>query len=199
MEINKAISTLAKNDKVLCRIIKNHAKCNLKPNRAYYRSLLNAIIGQQLSMQSARAIAKRFYGYFGGVPSPGDIISEPHEKLRELGLSKAKAAYIKDLSEKIERKQLKLRGLANKSNEEIIDELTMVKGIGPWSAHMFLMFNLARLDVLPVGDLGIRKAIMLNYGLKKLPDENKIVKIARNNNWHPYESVASWYLWKSLE
>ena len=92
-----------------------------------------------------------------------------------------------------------MRGLANKSNEEIIDELTMVKGIGPWSAHMFLMFNLARLDVLPVEDLGIRKAIMLNYGLKKLPDENKIVKIARNNNWHPYESVASWYLWKSLE
>ena len=118
MEINKAISTLAKNDKVLCRIIKNHAKCNLKPNRAYYRSLLNAIIGQQLSMHSARAIATRFYDYFEGVPSTKNIISESHENLRKLGLSNAKVRYIKDLAEKIENKDLHLRGMTKKSNEE---------------------------------------------------------------------------------
>ena len=199
MEINTAISTLCKNDKILCRIIKNEAKCNLKPSRTYYRSLLNAIIGQQLSMHAARAIAKRFYAYFDGVPAPSDIIAEPHEKLRELGLSNAKVRYVKDLAEKIENRQIKLTGLKNKSNDEIIAELTQVKGIGLWSVHMFLMFSLARLDILPVGDLGIKKAIMLNYGLKKLPDEKKIANIARKNKWNPYESVASWYLWKSLE
>jgi DNA-3-methyladenine glycosylase II len=199
MELDKAISTLSKNDKILCRIIKNTAKCNLKPTRTYYRSLLNAIIGQQLSMHSARAIAKRFYSHFEDKPSPSDILAESHEKMRELGLSNAKVRYVKDLAEKIENKQVKLTELKNKSNMEIITELTQVKGIGLWSAHMFLMFTLARLDILPVGDLGIKKAIMLNYGLKKLPDEKKITNIARKNKWNPYESVASWYLWKSLE
>lgn len=199
METEKAISTLSKNDKVLQRIMKNGAKCNLKPNNRYYHSLLNAIIGQQLSMQAARAIAKRFYDNFDGRPTPENIIDTPHEKLRAFGLSNAKVKYVKDLAQKIENKQLKLHGLKNKSNDEIITELTKVKGIGLWSVHMFLMFTLARLDILPVGDLGIKKAIMLNYGLKKLPDEKKIVKIAEKNNWHPYESVASWYLWRSLE
>jgi DNA-3-methyladenine glycosylase II len=199
MEINKAISTLSKNDKVLQRIIKKESKCNLKPHNRYYHSLLNAIIGQQLSVHAARAIAKKFYGSFDGNPTPIDIINTSHEKLRALGLSNAKVKYVKDLAEKVETKQVKFYGLKNKSNDEIILELTKVKGIGLWSVHMFLMFTLARLDILPVGDLGIKKAIMLNYGLKKLPDEKKILKIAEKNNWHPYESVASWYLWRSLE
>jgi DNA-3-methyladenine glycosylase II len=198
-EIEKAIYTLSKNDKVLRRIIKNQSKCNLNRHRAYYKSLLNAIIGQQLSMHSARSIAKKFYSYFDGVPTPDDILGTPHEILRGLGLSNAKSRYVKDLAEKIVTKEVKLNGLKDKSNEEIIQELTKVKGIGLWTAHMFMMFTLARLDVLPFGDLGIRKAIMLNYGLKKLPDERKIINIAKKNKWHPYESVASWYLWKSLE
>lgn len=199
MEIEKAISTLSKNDKVLQILIKNEAKCNLKRNNRYYHSLLDAIIGQQLSMHAARAIAKRFYLYFDGKPTPEDVIKTRHEKLRALGLSNAKVKYVKDLAEKVENKQVKLNGLKNKSNDEIISELTKVKGIGLWSVHMFLMFTLARLDVLPVGDLGIKKAIMLNYRFKKLPDEKEIKRLAKKNKWHPYESVASWYLWRSLE
>jgi len=130
MEIKKAISTLSKNDKTLQRIIKNGSKCNLKRHNRYYHSLLNAIIGQQLSMRAAHAIAKRFYEFFEGNPVPIDVIKTPHEKLRALGLSNAKVKYVKDLAEKIESKQLKLAGLKNKTNDEIISELTKVKGIG---------------------------------------------------------------------
>ena len=139
MEINTAISTLSKNDKILRRIIKNEPKCNLKQNNRYYRSLLDAIIGQQLSMQAARAIAKRFYGYFDNKPDPDKIIKTGHDEIRALGLSNAKVRYIKDLAEKIEQKMINLHGLSKKSNIEIEAELTKVKGIGEWSVHMFLM------------------------------------------------------------
>lgn len=106
---------------------------------------------------------------------------------------------MKDLSQKILNKEISLKKIGLKSDDDIINELTKVKGIGVWTVHMFLIFTLGRINVLPYSDLGIRKGVMLNYGLKKLPDEKKILKMAKDNNWHPYCSIVSLYLWQSLD
>ena len=198
-EIAKALQHLSAKDKTLSRIIKKTPKCNLQVHRKYYLSLLKAIVGQQLSVASARAINTRFLNFYGGNPKPEKIIKTKDEKLRELGLSFAKIKYVKDLSKKIISKEVSFRNISKKSDNQIIEELTKVKGVGIWTVHMFLMFTLGRINVLPSGDLGIKKAIMLNYGLKKLPNEEKVKQVAEKNNWSPYNSVAAWYLWRSLE
>ncbi|MEW6702108.1 MAG: DNA-3-methyladenine glycosylase [Bacteroidota bacterium] len=196
---NSAIKHLDRHDKTLSTIIKKNGIINLTHHRKYFNLLLGAIIGQQLSMLAASSIQKRFMDFFKNNPQPELILSTDDSALRALGLSNAKVKYVKDLSQKILAGEVKLKGLSKKSDEKIIAELTKVKGIGVWTAHMFLIFTLGRLDVLPVGDLGIRKSVMINYRLKKLPDEKKIRSIAKKNKWHPYASVASLYLWKSLD
>ena len=198
-EIAKALQHLSAKDKTLLRIIKKSPKCNLVPHRKYYLSLLKAIVGQQLSVASARAINTRFLHFYEGDPKPEKIINTKDEKLRELGLSFAKIKYVKDLSNKIMSKEISFRNINKKSDDQIIEELTKVKGVGVWTVHMFLMFTLGRINVLPSGDLGIKKAIMLNYGLKKMPTEEKVKQVAEKNNWSPYNSVAAWYLWRSLQ
>lgn len=198
-KIEVALQHLSKNDKVMSRIIKKISKCNLTAHRKYYQFLLKTIIGQQLSIYAAASIHKKFLGYFNNDPLPEKIVETEDEKLRSLGLSFAKIKYVKDLSLKIINKEISFQGFKNKTDEEITGELTKVKGIGLWTVHMFLIFCMGRLNILPVGDLGIKKAIMLNYGLKKMPDEKKIKKIAEKNNWSPYNSVAAWYMWRSLE
>lgn len=199
LEIENGINHIYKNDKYLARIIDLSEPCPLSPKRNYYRTLLRSIIGQQLSVKSAAAIHTKFLNFFNGEPLPELIIQTPHEILRGLGLSNAKAKYIKDLSEKIIAKEISFSGLNKKSDMEIIEHLTIIKGVGVWTAHMFLIFTLGRLNVLPVNDLGIRRAAKIVYDLKKMPDERKILKISRENSWEPYNSIASWYLWKSLE
>ena len=198
-EILNGIEHLSKHDKVLSTLIKNYGICNLQPHKKYYNLLLRSIVGQQLSVTAANAIGKKFFSYFNSKPTPEEILKTPHEQLRMLGLSNAKVKYVKDLSQKILDGKIKLKGFASKTDDEIINELTVVKGIGVWTVHMFLIFTLGRMNVLPYTDLGIRKGVMLNYGLKKLPDEKKIFKIAETNNWHPYCSIASLYLWQSLD
>ena len=198
-EILKGIEHLSKQDKVLSTLIKNYGICNLQPHKKYYNLLLRSIVGQQLSVIAAESIAKKFFGYFSGKPTPEKILNAKHDVLRNLGLSNAKVKYVKDLSQKILDGEIKLKGFSSKTDDEIIEHLTMVKGIGVWTAHMFLIFTLGRMNVLPYSDLGIRKGVMLNYGLKKLPDEKKLFKIAKQNNWHPYCSIASLYLWQSLD
>jgi DNA-3-methyladenine glycosylase II len=198
-EIEKAIIHLSEKDKTLKRIIKNSPYCNLIRNTKYFNALIQMIIGQQLSVNSARAIRKKFNMYFLNNPKPSEILSTDDLKLRSLGLSAAKTKYIKELSLAVEEKRLKFAGINKMSNEVIIEKLISIKGIGIWTAHMFLIFVLCRLDVLPYSDFGIRKSIMLNYGIKKLPVRKEVEKIATQNNWHPYESVAAWYLWKSLD
>lgn len=198
-KIFNATDHICKQDKVLSTIIKNIGIINLTPRTKYFNPLLRAIIGQQLSIHAAGTIHKRFMKHFNNKPHPELILNTDDLTLRSLGLSNAKVRYVKDFSQKIISKEIHLAGLSKKPDEEIIEELTKVKGIGVWTVHMFLIFTLGRPDVLPFSDLGIRKAIMLNYGLKKLPDEKKVIRIAKNNNWHPYCSVASLYLWRSLE
>ncbi len=131
-------------------------------------------------------------------PLPEQIIAMDDLKLRNCGLSNAKVRYVKDLSTKVLDGTVKIHKLGSLPDEEIINELVQVKGIGVWTAHMFLIFCLARLNVLPVGDLGFKKAVQKNYKLKKFPSEKKVTDISKKYSWHPYQSVAAWYHWQSL-
>ncbi len=199
LEIQNGIEHLSKNDPVLRSIIKRSKPCSLKPHRDYYISLLESIIGQQLSIKAAASINRRFIQLVGDPPLPEKIIQFDDEFLRTAGLSYSKIKYVKDLSLKILNKELKLKQIPALCDEDIIAELTKVKGIGLWTAQMFLIFTLARPDVLPYLDLGIRKSIQNLYGLRKLPEQAGVEKIAKKYNWRPYCSIASWYLWRSLD
>lgn len=196
---NLGLNHLSKHDNVMLRIIKKYGKSNLAAHNKYFESLLKAITGQQLSISSANAIIKRMMKYFNGRPTPAKVAAAKEDELKQLGLSNAKIKYAKDLANKLINKEISFRNITKKTDEEIITELTKVKGIGTWTAHMFLIFTLGRENILPYGDLGIKKAIMLNYNLKKLPTEEKVIQIARKNNWEPYCSIAALYLWKTLE
>ncbi len=198
-KIKLALKHLSRHDKVLSTIIKNNGIINLTQRRKYFNLIVSSIIGQQLSTYAAAAIEERFFNYFQNNLSPDIILQTDDSALRSLGLSAAKCRYVKDLSGQILDGKISLNGLSKKSDNEVIAELTKVKGIGVWTSHMFLIFTLGRINVLPTGDLGIRKAIMLNYGLKNLPNEKKILSIAEKNRWDPYCSVASLYLWRSLD
>lgn len=198
-EIKRAIKHISKHDNTLSTIIKNIGIINLTPHKKYFNALLDAIIGQQLSTSAADKIASRFMNLFNNKPVPEQILKAEDASLRAAGLSNAKVKYVKDLAEKILSREINLKWLSKKSDEEIIFELTKVKGIGVWTSHMFLIFTLGRLNVLPHSDLGVRKAVMLNYNLKKLPDEKKIRSISKKNNWNPYCSIVSLYLWRSLD
>jgi DNA-3-methyladenine glycosylase II len=194
-----AAKHLSKNDKLLSTIIKSNGIRNLTSNNKYFNSLLDAIIGQQLSIAAAATIRKRFYAFFNNKPTPELILESHDSNLRACGLSNAKVKYVKDLALKVVSKEISLRNFSKKSDEEVIELLTKVKGVGTWTAHMFLMFTLGRENVLPVGDLGIRKAIMLIYNLPEMPNELTVHKIAAKNNWHPFCSHASLYLWSYLD
>ncbi len=197
-QITKGIKHIYNNDTKIARIIDLAGKCDLTPHHNYYYSLLKAIVGQQLSLKAAASINKKFFSFFNGKPSAQKILDADDLTLRNLGLSWAKTKYVKDLSKKIIDKEISFRNINKKSNDEIIKELTKVKGIGIWTVHMFLIFTLCRLNVLPVSDLGLKNAIKKLYGFREIPDENKIKIISLKNGWEPYCSIASWYLWKSL-
>lgn len=199
-ELCQAELHLAKNDKRLAPIIKASGPCRLKPHTDHYGELVGSIVGQQLSTRAAATIWQRVLALFGGkMPMPEQLIKVDDQKLRDAGLSWAKVRYVKDLATHVLDGRLDLEHIATMPNEKVVEQLTSVKGIGEWSAHMFMMFGLGRLDILPVGDLGVRKAVMNLYGLKEMPVSARMVTIANNNNWHPYESVAAWYLWQSLD
>ncbi|PIZ63284.1 DNA-3-methyladenine glycosylase 2 family protein [Candidatus Saccharibacteria bacterium CG_4_10_14_0_2_um_filter_52_9] len=198
--LQKAVIHLSKNDPVLAPIIKRAGLAKLEPHGDYYGALVNSIIGQQLSVKAAASIKQRFRDLFGGeLPAPAAILEKSVEELRGVGFSYAKANYVRDLAQHVIDGRVRFDKLDKQTNEVIIAELTDVKGVGEWTAHMFLKFCMGRLDVLPVGDLGIRNGIRALYGLKDLPTPDQITKLAKKNNWHPYESAASWYIWHSLD
>ena len=171
-----------------------------RPGRdEHYGALVRAIVGQQLSVSAARAIYGRLTDRFGGrTPTPAEILAEDPEELRAAaGLSRAKAGFLRSLAEHVISGALSLERLDDLSDEEVITELIAVKGLGTWTAHMFLMFHLERPDVLATGDLGIRRAIERAYELDGLPDAAAIERIAEP--WRPYRSLACRYLWRSLQ
>jgi DNA-3-methyladenine glycosylase II len=166
--------------------------------RDHYGALVRAIVGQQLSTRAAQAIHDRLTQRFGGrAPSPEEILAEDPDELRtSVGLSHAKVRYLRSLAEHVLDRSLELGELSRLSDEEVTARLTAVNGIGRWSADVFLLFHLQRPDVLPVGDLGIRKAFQTLYGLPTLPDATEMERIAQP--WRPYRSLAALFLWRAL-
>ncbi|MBO0719988.1 MAG: DNA-3-methyladenine glycosylase 2 family protein [Blastocatellia bacterium] len=189
---------LSRRDPVMRISIKKHNPCLLQPHTRYFETLVKAIVSQQLSTKVADTILTRFQALYSPArfPKPGDVLLTPAEKLRATGISNSKVSFIKDLAARAEDGTLKLTKLSRMSDEEAIEMLIQVKGIGVWTAHMFLIFSLGRLDVLPVGDLGIRKAIQTAYQFDELPNPDQIEQVAAERGWRPYCSVASWYLWR---
>jgi DNA-3-methyladenine glycosylase II len=191
-------------DPVLKKLIDEAGPDGLRDYRAdrpaeHYGALVRSIVGQQLSTKAARAIYTRLTDRFGGrTPTPQEVLDDDPDAIRTAaGLSHAKVRYLRSLAEHVLDGSLALDSLNDLPDEEVIAELTAVKGIGEWSSHMFLMFHLGRPDVLPVGDLGIRRAAMGAYGLEKLPDAKELERIAEP--WRPYRTLACRYLWRSLD
>lgn len=195
----KARRLLMRRDPVLARLIKTHGPCGLAAaQRAdHFTALVRAITGQQLSTKAAATIFARLVALMpGGQLTPDAMAAVTDEALRAAGMSRQKIAYFRDLTARVLSGELPLDSLDAMTDDEVIAALTRVKGIGRWSAEMFLMFRLHRPDVLPVDDLGIVNAVKNVYGLRKRPTADRIRKIGEA--WKPYRSVASWYLWRSL-
>jgi DNA-3-methyladenine glycosylase II len=169
------------------------------PGADPYGALVRAIVGQQLSTTAARAIHGRLLESFGGHdPTPAQLLAADPDAMRTAaGLSRAKVVFLRSLAEKVESGELRLDRLHELDDEQVMAQLTAVKGVGTWTAHVFLMFQLGRPDVLPVGDLGIRRAVERAYGLEDLPGTDQLTALAEP--WRPYRSLASRYLWRSLE
>jgi DNA-3-methyladenine glycosylase II len=200
LELKKAADHLSKHDPVLAPLIKQAGLPAIKPHRNYYWELIDSIISQQLSVKAASTIERRFQALFDSeFPEPEAILAKSIEELRSAGLSGAKAVYIRDLAQHILDGKLRFDHFDGLSNEAITSELVAVKGIGEWSAHMFLMFCMGRLDVLATGDLGIRNGVRKLYGLPDVPKPAEVTAVAAANHWHPYETAACWYIWHSLD
>jgi DNA-3-methyladenine glycosylase II len=199
----KVVAALRAGDPVMERLIEEHGaivRADLKRDRPgdAYGALLRSIVGQQLSTKAASTIYGRMLDLFGGhPPTPKQLLAVDPDKIRAAGLSRPKISYLRDLAVHVQKGELELEHLDELPDEEVIEQLTAVKGIGEWSAHMFLMFHLGRPDVLPVGDQGIRRAVQVQYGLRKIPDPKRLEKIARP--WRPYRTLACLYLWSSLD
>ena len=192
------IKYLSNVDAQLAGVIKAVGQYSIKVRNNAFKSLVESIIFQQLAGMAATVIFGRFIKYYNGrMPTPAQILSTTETELKsKVGLSSKKIEYLKDLSSKIEDGRLNLDILPSMTDEEVITALQQVKGIGRWTAEMFLIFYLGRQDVLPVTDLGIRKAMQKLYLLPELPKPATMLAIAQP--WKPYRSIATWYLWKSL-
>jgi len=195
----RARRALMRCDPVIATLIRQHGECGLAASQRTdpFHALLHAIIAQQLSTKAARTIEGRFSALFEGGATPAAVVRVPDEQLRAVGLSGQKVKYVRDLCARILDGSLKLDTLTLLTDDEVVAALTSVKGIGRWTAEMFLMFRLHRPDVLPVGDLGIVKAVQRAYRLRTLPTPARLTKLGEA--WRPYRSVACWYLWASLD
>lgn len=163
-----------------------------------YAALLRAIVGQQLSTKAGRTIYRRMLDLFGGrAPTPRQLLDADPDVIRAAGLSRAKIIYVRDLAEHVERGRLVLERLGDLPDDEVREQLVAVKGLGRWTVDMFLIFHLRRPDVLPVGDLGIRRAVERTYALEEVPDAATLEGIAEP--WRPHRSTACLYLWHSLD
>jgi len=197
-EINRGVRHLRKSDPILRDVIRRAGPYAMKLKRDRFQALVYSILAQQISGKAAAAMRKKLEDLAGpeGL-TPRRISALSFEELRGAGLSRQKASYILDLAQRVHTGTLTLDRLARCSDDTVIESLIEVKGIGVWTAHMFLIFSLGRLDVLPHGDYGVRSAIQKLYGLEELPDRETCHRIAER--WRPYASIASWYCWRSLE
>jgi DNA-3-methyladenine glycosylase II len=195
--MKKHIHHLKQNDPILGAIIEQLGIIEIAFREPTFESLVRSIVFQQLSGKVARVIYERLKLAAGGKVTPESILALPEEQMRACGLSRQKLSYIRDLAERTLSGDIDFQQLPAMSDEEVIEHLTRVKGIGVWSAQMFLMFALRRENIMPTGDLGIRTAIKKAYRKRKLPLPKDILKLARK--WEPYCSMACYYLWRSLD
>ena len=198
MSLTRAVGHLKRADPTLACLIRRVGACTFEARRdgTHFDAVLRAIVYQQLSGKAAGTILKRVHAIYGDrSPTPGELLATPEDALRAAGLSRQKQSYARDLAAKVVDGTVPVGALDALSDEEIIAALTSVKGVGRWTAQMFLMFRLGRLDVLPDLDLGVQKGIQLAYGLERLPRPREVLEIGAP--WAPYRSVAAWYLWRS--
>jgi DNA-3-methyladenine glycosylase II len=200
-DMARARRVLIRRDPVLARIITKYGACGIRTGREsdIFCGLVEAIVSQQLSVRAAATIYGRLRALLpdGGTPTPEVLLPLSDEALRGVGLSRQKLGYMRDLSRKMMDGSINTAELPGMRDDEIVAELTKIKGIGRWTVEMLLIFRLTRPDVFPAGDLGIVKAVRKAYNLRKTPDVQRLYAIAER--WRPYRSVASWYLWASLE
>jgi len=197
MGMRKAVNHLKKSDPILSAIIERVGPCRMEFGPPEFHSLAEAIVYQQLNGKAAVTIFKRFAALAGDPVTPEGILKLTDAQLRSVGLSQQKSSYLKDMAGRAARRELDFTRLPGMTDDEVIKHLTQVKGVGVWTAHMFLMFTLRRPNVLPTGDYGIQMAIKKHYQKRKMPKPEVMAKIAKS--WEPYRSVACWYLWRSLD
>lgn len=201
--LRRAEAELAGRDPVLARLIEARGPCTLGWPRAgdgldHFGALCRSILFQQLAGKAAATIHGRFVALFdGAVPSPASVLALPDGALRSAGLSGAKAASVLDLAAKVVAGQVDLDHTATLDEEALIEELSSVRGIGRWTAEMFLMFQLGRLDVWPVGDLGVRKGFAVAWGLPAMPTPKELGVLG--DPYRPYRSIVAWYCWRAVE
>jgi DNA-3-methyladenine glycosylase II len=195
--MRSAVRHLKKSDPILCAIIERIGPCRMEYGPPEFHSLAEAIVYQQLNGKAAVTIFNRFAALAGEPITPEGILKLNDAQMRSVGLSKQKSSYLRDMAERAARGELDFTRLPDMTDAEVVKHLTQVKGVGVWTAHMFLIFTLRRPNVLPTGDYGVQAAIKKHYKKRKLLKPEQMEKIARP--WEPYRSVACWYLWKSLD
>jgi len=195
--MRKAINHLKNCDPVLRAIIERVGPCRIQYGPPEFHSLAEAIVYQQLNGKAAETIFNRFADVAGKPLTPQGIMKLTDQQMRSAGLSKQKTSYLRDMAARAAKGQLDFSSLHERADEEVIEHLTQVKGVGVWTAQMFLMFTLKRPNVLPTGDFGVQMAMKKHYKKRKMPKPTLMEKIAKP--WEPYRSIACWYLWKSLD
>ena len=196
MSFDRAVRYLKERDVVIARLIAQVGRCKLPRTRTFFIALVEAILWQQISWKAACAIHARMLKALGTRhPTPRDVLGVSRRTLLDVGLSRQKATYLVELARFFDTKRFPHRHIHRYEDEEIIELLTQIKGIGRWSAEMFLIFGLNRPDVFPAGDLGLRKAMARHYGHKGLPGDGELSAIS--DGWRPYRTIATWYLWAS--
>lgn len=193
--LRKAQSHLARRDSILRPLIRTIGPCTLKINGDHFDILVRSIISQQISTKAASAISRRLLEAVKRF-QPRRLLAASDEALRGAGLSRGKQRSIRDLADKCQSGTVPLKKLAAMDNAEIVASLTQVHGIGPWTAEMFLIFSLGRLDVLPIGDYGLRAGMQKHYGLPELPKKDTLHELTES--WKPYRTIGTWYIWRSL-
>jgi len=199
LSIQKAVTALRKLDPEMAPLLDAFQMEDLQPETDFYRSLTRAIIYQQLSGKAAKTISDRFVALYKEkkYPSPKDVLKTDHEILRSVGLSNAKAKYIKNISQAFLDGSVDHQNLGSLSDDDIMNQLVSIKGVGPWTAQMFLMFTLNRPDIFPTGDLGVQKGFQQYFKLKELPSPKIMEK--RSQKWKPHRTVASLFFWKVVD
>lgn len=193
-----AVAHLKKSDKTMSKIVTLLPARKMTLRKNHFEALITAIIFQQISGSAGDSILKKFKALYGGkVPTPDMFLNTPEKNVRAAGISPQKYSYLTDLAERIEDGRLELKKFYKMPDAEVVRELDEVRGIGRWTAEMFLIFTLGRTNVLPVDDLGLQKALARSYKLRKLPSEKRFREIAKK--WSPYCTIASLYLWRSLD